>query len=101
LEGFGYQIAEAVACGKPVITTNCSALPELIIDKRGGFLCEMDNVNDFVEKIKILSENKNLVEKMGQFNRQRAIKKFNLKKMEKKYQQLYDKLVLNGKKCHF
>ena len=94
LEGFGHQIAEAMACGKPVITTNCSALPELIIDKKGGFLCKIDNVNDFVEKIKILSENKYLVEKMGQFNRQRAIENFNLKKMEKEYQQLYSRLLL-------
>jgi len=30
LEGFGYSVAEAMACGKPVIATNCSSFPELI-----------------------------------------------------------------------
>jgi len=95
LEGFGYQIAEAMACGKPVITTNCSALPELIIDKKGGFLCEIDNVNDFVEKIKTLFENKYLMKQMGQFNRRRILDKFNLKKMGKKYKQLYDSSINN------
>ena len=54
LEGFGYSVAEAMACGKPVIATNCSSIPELVKDGKDGFLCEMDNVDDFVEKIKIL-----------------------------------------------
>jgi len=93
LEGFGYQVAEAMACGKPAIATNRSSSPELIINNKGGFLCEIDNVKDFVEKIKVLSENKYLMKKMGQFNRQRILDKFNLEKMRKKYQQLYYELL--------
>ena len=38
-EGFGLSIAEAMACGLPVVATNCSAIPELIDDGKGGFLC--------------------------------------------------------------
>ena len=93
LEGFGYAVAEAMACGKPIVTTNCSSLPELVINNKGGFLCEIDNVNNFVEKIKTLSENKYLMKKMGQFNRRRIVEKFNLKKMGKEYKQLYDELL--------
>jgi len=93
LEGFGYQIAEAMACGKPVIAANCSSLPELIINNKGGFLCEIDNVNDFVEKIKILSENKYLMKKMGLFNRLRIIEEFDFKKIGKEYQQMYNRLI--------
>lgn len=92
LEGFGYAVAEAMSCGKPVITTNCSSLPELIINHKGGFLCEIDNVNNFVEQIMTLSENKNLIKKMGQFNRRRVMEKFNLKRMGKEYKQLYDEI---------
>ena len=29
-EGFGLPVLEAMACGTPVITTNCSSLPELV-----------------------------------------------------------------------
>ena len=39
LEGFGLSIAEAMSCGKPVVATNCSAIPELVVDGKGGFLC--------------------------------------------------------------
>lgn len=93
LEGFGYSVAEAMACGKPVITTNCSSLPELIINKKGGFLCERDNINDFVNKIQFLSLNKYVTNKMGLFNRKRIMQKFNIKNMEKKYEKLYDGLL--------
>lgn len=93
LEGFGYAAAEAMACEKPIVTTNCSSLPELVIDKKGGFLCEMDNVNDFIEKIKILAKDEKLRESMGQFNRKAVLKNFSLEKMGEKYERLYRKLL--------
>src|SRR5690606_35387237 len=30
MEGFGYTVAGAMACGKPVICTNASSMPELV-----------------------------------------------------------------------
>jgi len=93
LESFGYSVAEAMACEKPVVTTNCSSLPELIVDGQGGFLCEIDNVNDFVEKIRILAKDEKLRKRMGQFNRKRVLKNFTLEVMGKKYINLYKKLA--------
>ena len=43
-EGFGLSIAEAMACGLPVVASNCSAVPELIDDGKGGFLCPVGDV---------------------------------------------------------
>lgn len=93
LEGFGYVVAEAMSCEKPVVCTNSSSLPELIVDSKGGFLCEMDNVDDFVEKIKILATDKSLREKMGKFNRKRVLEKFTLERMAKEYLKLYQQLI--------
>lgn len=98
LEGFGYAVAEAMACEKPVVATNCSSLPELVIDGKGGFLCEMDNVDDFVEKIKILAADKRLREKMGKFNRKRVLEKFTLDRMAGEYLELYRKLLKENNK---
>jgi len=65
LEGFGLSVAEAMACGKPVVATNCSSLPELVFDGKGGFLCRMDDVRDFAEKIRYLAADENLRREMG------------------------------------
>ena len=41
-EGFGLAAVEAMACGIPVITTNCSSLPEIIDDGVTGKLCRVN-----------------------------------------------------------
>lgn len=38
-EPFGLFFVEAMACGTPVITMNRGSAPEIIIDKKTGFLC--------------------------------------------------------------
>lgn len=38
-EPFGLVVAEALACGTPVLTTQCGAMPELIRHGVTGFLC--------------------------------------------------------------
>lgn len=93
LEGFGYALAEAMACGKPVVTTNCSSLPEIVIDGKNGFLCKIDDSSDFVDKINLLSDNKQMREEMGMRNRQRIVKHFNLEKMGREYNEMYHKVL--------
>lgn len=94
LEGFGLSVAEAMACGKPIVTTNCSSLPELVVDGKGGYLCPIDDVSAFAEAIRHLAEDENLRKYMGLFNRQRVIEKFSLEKMTWEYIQVYDKIII-------
>jgi glycosyltransferase involved in cell wall biosynthesis len=93
LEGFGYSAAEAMACGKPVVATNCSSIPELVDNEKGGFLCEMDNVNEFAQKIKILASDSELREKMGKHNRSKVLRDFELLQMGRKHIEIYKRLV--------
>lgn len=62
LEGFGYVVIEAIACGIPAITSNCSSLTEIALLQKGCNLCSVDNVDDFVNKIKNLSNYQNSVD---------------------------------------
>ena len=93
LEGFGLSVAEAMACGKPVVATNCSSLPELIIDGNGGLLCEMDNIIDFADKISMLASDANMRQKMGFFNRKRIAEKFTIERMTEEYFKVYQSLI--------
>ncbi len=93
LEGFGLSVAEAMACGKPVVATNGSSLPELVVDGKGGFLCEMDNTAAFAERIRYLAEEPSEREKIGRFNQDRVKELFSLDDMVKKYVRLYKSLI--------
>ncbi|MAV30701.1 MAG: lipopolysaccharide 1,2-N-acetylglucosaminetransferase [Cycloclasticus sp.] len=89
-EGFGLAASEAMACGLPVVATNCSSLPELIDEGKGGFLCGLGDVNDFAVKINLLAENEALRREMGDYNRDKVERLFTLKRMMVEYQHLFE-----------
>ncbi len=100
-EGFGYAAAEAMASGLPIITSDCSSLPELVDDGKGGALCQVDEVNDFVDAVKRLARSPELCQKMGEYNRQKALTYYNPERMGREYIQLFEQLLMgkgHGKK---
>ena len=92
-EGFGLAAAEAMSCGLPVIATDCSSLPELVDDGKGGFLCPIGDVNAFAEKIRFLAENPQLRREMGDYNRAKVEKMFTLSRMVAQYQELFEEIL--------
>lgn len=94
LEGLSLSTLEAMSCGKPVMAFNCSSFPELVIDGKGGFLCEKENIKDFSDRICYLAEEPNQREKMGHFNRKRVEEDFTIERMAKEYIDLYKSLVM-------
>jgi glycosyltransferase involved in cell wall biosynthesis len=76
VEGFGIVAAEAGACGRPVVTTNASALPEVVEDGRTGFLCPLNDVEAFARRVEQLGEDPALRDRMGEAARQRVVASF-------------------------
>lgn len=93
LEGLSLSTLEAMACGKPVVAFNCSSFPELIVNGKGGFLPEKDNVQELVERIRYLAGEPDLMRNMGVFNRERVLERFTLEKMTAEYLVLYKSLL--------
>lgn len=82
-EGFAHQLLEAMSVGTPVISTNVGGNPELIEDKKEGFLVDYNEESAFISAFhrtleKGMSEQmtRNAKEKLLQFTVKRAIDSF-------------------------
>ena len=96
LEGFGYVVAEAMACRKPVVATDCSSIPELIDHMKGGVLCPIDNVGAFADGIRLILANPQLARDMGVYNREKAERVFSIDRMVKQYIDVYRTLSMDA-----
>lgn len=96
LEGFGLVVAEAMASGLPVVIAKGSALTELVKHEETGFLCEKDNINDFVQTIRNLKKHPDLYIEVGKRARDMAIRKFSIDEMVNQYIGVYTKLLNNA-----
>jgi glycosyltransferase involved in cell wall biosynthesis len=68
LEGFGLAVGEAMSCGLPVVTSDGGALPELVRNGKGGFVCRGDDVEDFTGRLITLLDDANLRRAFGSYN---------------------------------
>lgn len=64
-EGTPKSVLEAMAVGRPIITTNAPGCRETVIEGVNGFLVPVKNVDKLAEKMAWMIENKSEVEKMG------------------------------------
>ncbi|MEM4626647.1 MAG: glycosyltransferase family 4 protein [Candidatus Bilamarchaeaceae archaeon] len=60
IESFGLVVAEAMACGRPVIGFNGGNLPYLIKDGETGFLVKPNDLNQTCEKIELYIRDKQM-----------------------------------------
>lgn len=88
-EGFGYVVAEAMACGKPVVSTTCSAIPEIVTHGVDGLLAEPDDIDAYVDNIRALAGDRNQVRTFGENARRRIVEDFSIDAMVDKYIALY------------
>lgn len=77
-EGFGYVIAEAMYCEKPVVAFNVSSNPEIITGSETGFLVEPNDLEAFTGKVELLINDAGLRRRMGQKAREVVIERFSI-----------------------
>ncbi|MCX2483010.1 glycosyltransferase family 4 protein [Pedobacter sp. MR2016-24] len=84
-EPFGLSVAEALLCGTPVIAFNRGSMPELIQDKKTGYL--VGTIDEAVEALKSIKE----IDRS--YCRDWANSKFSREKMVEDYIRLYHQIV--------
>ena len=91
-EGFGYVIAEALLCKKPVIAFNLSSNPELIRENENGFLTEINDIQSFVKKIQYLKKHPDLIQKFGNKGRNTIITEFDASIVQRRFKSYIENL---------
>ena len=87
-EGFPNIICEAMLLGKPVIVSNVSDIPK-ILSGTENIICDPNSTSSIAEAIiKAIKLDRNAMIKIGERNREIALKMFDKEKMIEKYEQL-------------
>jgi len=86
-EGFGLPLVEAMNCGVPFITSNCSSMPEVAGD--AGMLVSPESIPEIYQALQELEENKALYQQLINNGRKQQLK-FS---WELASEQVYDLLI--------
>lgn len=76
-ESFGVALLEAAACELPVIASKVGGIPEVVLDKKTGFLIESEDVEKCSKALTTLILNPNLRNSMGKAGRDFVCEKYN------------------------
>jgi len=89
-EQFGFVFAEAMACGKPVVSTHTGSIPEVLSGT--GILVSPGNHLELFEALERLVKNPELRKELGAKARSYAMKNYDAKAIAKKRTELYERL---------
>ena len=92
-ENCSIVILEALAHGKPLITTYIGGNPELVENGISGFVVEPRNLEQIAEKIIQILSDKNLVKRLGENARISVEEKFTIEGQVEKTISVYERLV--------
>jgi len=94
--GQGINVLETMATGRPCIGVKTNGLWDYIIDNITGYLVNLDDINEIVEKINYLLDNPDEAKHMGMNGRKIVEEKFNIEKRIEKIISLYESLSAGG-----
>ena len=95
-EGMPRTVLEAMAMGRPVITTAAVGCRETVQEGENGFLVPVKDVQALAERMIWFIQNPDSMEQMGRESRRMAEERFDVRIIN---QQLMEIMGLNGKVC--
>ncbi len=92
-ESFGVVLIEAMAMGKPVVSTNCDGVLDIVVDGVTGIYVPPKDAGALAEGLERLAADPTLRRQMGNAGRARVLQLFDRKVQLDKLEQVYYKLV--------
>jgi colanic acid/amylovoran biosynthesis glycosyltransferase len=92
-EGIPNAILEAMACGLPVVASDCGGVPEAITDGVEGFLAAPRDPEHLAEALARLWANPDLRERMGKAGREKFLSDFTLEHEHRAFVEMYREVV--------
>lgn len=86
-------VLESIACGTPCVAFNVGGMPDLIEHQHNGYLAEPYEIQDFVNGIKWILEDKDRHHKLCLKARDKAETEFGLLLQAQRYKQLFEELT--------
>lgn len=105
-EAFGFVIAEAMACGKPIIANGVGAIPELVKDGETGYLIKPGDIEELSQSILRLAADEKLRQALGTNGQSRCKQFFDHHRNVAKLMELYgisqneQLLIASTSHCH-
>jgi glycosyltransferase involved in cell wall biosynthesis len=90
-EQFGIVLIEAMACGKPVVSTRCGAIPEVLDD--AGILIAPGDAVALAGAIKQLATDSELARRLSHAARTRALDRFDHRLVAARRRAIYQRLL--------
>lgn len=93
VENLPNNVLEALACGLPAVAFDTGGMSDAVIHEQTGYLAKHGDIDDFAKGMKLLLEDGELREKLGQGSLTLAKEKFNSEKEIASFEKLYGTLV--------
>lgn len=92
-EGISNALLEFMALEKPVIANYAGGTPELVENNKSGFLIENCDFNSLENRILLLINNSDLIDKFGKKSRQIVADKFSIDQMILSFEHTYNEII--------
>jgi len=92
-EQFGYSMVEAMACGKPVVSTSSGSIPEVVKDRATGILVKPNDPRGLESALEELILNKQERDAFGRNGREWVLQKFEANKIAMQLANIYCKFI--------
>ena len=79
------SVKEASLMEKPIIASNVGGIPEIVKNNQTGYLCNINNVDQWIGRIRFLLDNPDVARRLGKNAREFVIETFNWRKIAESF----------------